>query len=260
MIKQFNTFDEDYDAIPTSRRTTTATAAAPATAQPEPTSVGADLSFDDPNISEVVKAVDVLPVVKIEKGTVARFALVPGVPLKQAMTHYVQGQGTLICHSTKGRTAACCKNEQPRPRFVALVFRYVNVDPKSGKFPAGVDRPQIEIQAVRLSKTNVRDILDSVDEGGSAYTIDLKMKHDEGRSIGYKFSRIAPKNAWRATPALEAEALAMAEPYKDGVKLATRLGKKLNATELNAALESGSASEETKQSMETMLSAMDDSE
>jgi hypothetical protein len=260
-MKQFDSNDEDFDqAVPTSGRSTTTTAAAPAVAQPAPAPVGTEeeYSFDDEGINEAVKSVEGLPVVKISKSEIARIALVPGFKMKKNWIHYLEGSGSIICHSTpENPNAVCChKLGQPKDRFTALVFRYVNVG-KDGKFVAGATGPVVQVQAVRLSKANARDILDAADEGQSVYTIDLKMRHIEGAAFGYRFTRMSPKNAWRS---IEAEALALAEQYKDGVKLSRVAGKRLNATELNATLASGSASAEKSQSMEKMLATMGDDE
>jgi len=255
---QFNADDDNFDQIPTSGRTTTATAPAPAAAKPAPAPAVAaeeELSFDDENIDEAVKASDGLPAVKIEKGTVARFSFVPNFKIKKARVHYVEGTGTIQCISTKENpNQICCKKAgQAKDRFVGLVFRYTNVDPKTGKFIVGATAPVVEVQAVRMSRANMRDVLDAVEDGQSVYDIDVRMKHDEGRAFGYKFSRAGSKAAWKA---IEAEALALVEPFKGGAKLSRLLGKKLDDVQLKATLAVGASAESTAQ-METMLKAME---
>jgi hypothetical protein len=256
--QQFISDDNDFDQqIPVSGRSTKTTATAPAAAKPAPAPVeaaGEELSFDDENLADAVKASDGLTTLKINKGETARFSFVPGVKIRRAPVHYVEGTGSIQCLSTKENpNQVCCRSKAAglaKDRYVGLIFRYTNVDPKTGKFPQGVTAPAVEVQAVRMSRSNMRDILDSVEDGESVYGIDLRMKHDESRAFGYKFSKAGSKASWKH---IEKEALALAVPFLDGVKLSTRLGKKLDAIQLNAILSTGVNNE----SMEKMLAAME---
>jgi hypothetical protein len=241
----FDTGGDDFDSIPV--KTTTPTTAVPVVAAPaQPVSPTVtftdddDISFDDEKIGEAVKVTNDLPMIKISKLETARFAFVPNFKIKRARVHYLDGKGSIVCNSTKDKQEVCCakSDKGATDKFTALVYRYTNVDPKSGKFLAGVTVPVVEIQAVRMSRSNMRDILDSVEEGQSVYDIDVRMRHDDSRAFGCKFSKASSKNAWRA---IEADALALSEPFKDGVKLSSRLGKRLNAVELNAAFSSKNA-------------------
>jgi hypothetical protein len=258
-LPQFNVNDDEIDAIPVPTRPTTTQATAPAVAKPATaTTVAAeDISFDDEGIDEVVKASDGLTVIKINKGEVARFAFVPGFKIKRARVHYVDGTGSLQCISTKENpNEVCCrKGGQAKDKFVGLVFRYTNIDPKTGKFLATATTPAVEVQAVRMSRANMRDILDSAEEGQSVYDLDIRMRHDDSRAFGYKFSKASSKNAWRS---IEADALALATPFADGTKLASRLGKKLDSVQLNAVLAANHITPESTQKMEKMLADLEE--
>jgi len=250
MTAPFDIGDDGLDSIqvPT-RAIPPTTAPVPAVAAPaQPVSppvpiTDDDITFDDENIGEAVKITNDLPMVKISKGETARFAFVPGIKIKRALVHYVDGKGSIVCNSTKDKQEVCCakSDKGATDKFTALVYRYTNVDPKTGKFLAGVTVPVVEIQAVRMSRSNMRDILDSTEEGQSVYDIDIRMRHDDSRAFGYKFSKASSKNAWRG---LETTALPSTEPFADGVKLASRLGKKLNSSELNATFASKTATSE----------------
>ena len=261
---QFNADDDNFDQIPVGVTHEPTTAAAQAAAQPATAPAAAvtddDVSFDDENINEAVKAADGLTMIKINKGEVARFAFVPGLKIKRARVHYIEGTGSVQCISTKEKQEVCCKKaEQAKDRFVALVFRYTNVDPKTGKFLANATGPVVEVQAVRMSRSNMRDILDSVEDGQSVYDVDIRMKHDESRAFGYKFSKASSTNAWRKEGGLgETETLALAKPLAE--KLASRLGKKLDSIQLNALLAGTGAGKESQANMEKLLSAMEDSD
>jgi len=256
-----NTFDNDeLDSVEIPASATAhnpkAAQAAPAPTAPAAGPADDDISFDDEDIAEAVKAEDFLPTIKINKGEVARFSFVPEFKLKHARVHYVEGQGTFLCVSTKEAKQVCChKGGNAKDRYVGLVYRYENVDPKTGKFVTGATKPVVSVQAVRLSRANMRDLLDSCEDGQSVYDLDVRMRHDESRAFGYKFSKAASKPTWKS---VAAEVTPMLEPYKDGSRLASRLGKKLNAVELNAILHAGQQSADSKQSMETMLSTLEE--
>jgi hypothetical protein len=267
---QFNADDEEFDSLPASAKPTgdifkslspaavekhlQQQAAAKTTTTVSPDD---EFTFDDEGINDAVKGGDGLTMVKINKGEVARFSFVPNQKILRSRVHYVEGTGSIQCISTKeSPNQVCCrKGGQAKDRFVALIYRYTNVDNKTGKFVAGATAPAIEVQAVRMSRSNMRDILDSVEDGQSVYDVDVRMKHDESRAFGYKFSKAASKPSWKA---IEAEALVLSAPY-DKSKLASRLGKKFDVTQLNAVFASGAGNTaESQASMEKMLSALEE--
>jgi hypothetical protein len=271
-VPPFNADDDDLDAaIPvgvkpnaTTNPTSIFKSASPeavakhlATQTATPVSPDDEFSFDDENINDAVKGGDGLTMVKINKGEVARFSFVPNSKILRSRVHYVEGTGSIQCISTEENpNQVCCrKGGQAKDRFVGLIYRYTNVDNKTGKFVAGATAPVVEVQAVRMSRSNMRDILDSVEDGQSVYDVDIRMKHDESRAFGYKFSKAASKPSWKA---IEAEALALSAPY-DKSKLASRLGKKFDATQMNVVFAAGAGNTaESQASMEKMLAAMDD--
>lgn len=262
---QFLNNDDDFDKIEITHRpgSTKATAPAPAAeAKPTPTatvsSVAIDddgISFTDENINDQVRAADGLQTAKISKGEVMRFAFVPDQKIKKALCHYIAPHGTTRCLSTPEKQEVCCKtaDKPAADKFAALVYRYLNVDPKTGKFLANATVPIIEVQVLRMSRSNMRDCLDACEDNQTVYDLDLRYTHDTSRSFGYKLSRASSKTAWRS---IEAEAQALSAPFADGVKLASRLGKKLNAVELNALLSTSSSNSESA-NMEKMLADLD---
>jgi hypothetical protein len=202
-------------------------AAAPA---PAPTPIAdEDADFGDEGY---MKSDDFLTVIKPDKGKVIRFAFVPGFKLKHSRVHYLEGTGSFRCISPKdGSTKEICceRGGNAKDRFVGLVFVYTNADTVSGKLPTGVI-PEVAVQAVRLSRSNYREITNQPDEDSNVYAIDLIMRHDESRAFGYKFNRATPTARWRQ---VEPQAMALAEPFKtDQAKLASRLGKNLTRPEL----------------------------
>lgn len=253
--------EDELDQIPTkgSKSATTTASAPKANAKPAPASAAPsddEVGFGDEANQEYLKTEDFLPVVQIEKSQVARFAFVPGFKLKHAKVHYVEGQGSFRCISTKDKQAVCCqKAGKPKDRFVGLVIRYQNADPKTGKFASNDTKPEIAIEALRLSRANYRDVNEAIEEGQSVYDIDLKMRHDESRSFGYRFTRISSTPRWKM---IESELPALLEPYKDGTKLASRLGKTLNSIELTGVLTGATESDETAESVEKLKAAMDE--
>ena len=253
--------EDEMDQIPTtgSKSTTTNASAPKANAKPAPASTPLaedEVGFGDEANQEYLKSEDFLPVIQIEKNQVARFAFAPGFKLKHAKVHYLEGHGSFRCISTKDKQAVCCqKAGKPKDRFVGLVIRYQNADPKTGKFANNDTKPEIAIEAVRLSRANYRDINEAIEEGQSVYDIDLKMRHDESRSFGYRFTRIAPTPRWKM---IESELPALLEPYKDGTKLASRLGKTLNSVELTGILTGASDSDDTAESVEKLKAVMDE--
>jgi hypothetical protein len=260
-VAQFLANDDDFDQIKVTHRpgSTPAAASAPAvaTAQPAASVVIDDdgISFTDENINDQVRAADGLQTAKISKGEVMRFAFVPDQKIKKALCHYIAPHGTIRCLSTPEKQEVCCKkaDKPAADKFCALIYRYTNVDPKTGKFLNGATAPIIEVQALRMSRSNMRDALDACEDNQSVYDLDLRYAYDTSRSFGYKISRASSKTAWRA---VEEQAKALSAPYADGIKLAARLGKKLNSIELNALLSNSTNSSEPA-NMEKLMADLD---
>jgi hypothetical protein len=249
------TFDDnELDAVPTKTAGKTNGHSKP---QPQPQPAAAteeddlnesDVEFGTEQAEEFRTAIDLLPAVKVTKGDVARFAFVPGYAMKHARVHYKEGVGSYRCLSVQEKRDAkgnitvaaskgiCCEGNSKeafaKDRFAALVFSYGNADVKTGKFPTGTKVPQLTVKAVRLSRSNFKDCSDLPREDETVYGIDIWMRHDESRAFGYKFNAAGPA-AWKR---IEAEALKLAEPFKDGTAVARKLGKKLNAIELKLLL------------------------
>ena len=214
---------------------------APAIASAKPAAPEADdVDFDD---EEFLKSEDFLPVVKILRGEIARFALCPGFKLKHRRIHYYEGTGSVCCLSTETFKAPCCAKGAAKDRFVALVFAYNNADKKTGKFASPETKPEIEVKCVRLSRANYKDINAVLEEDQKPDAVDLKFYHDPSRSFGYRFGKIANTPRWHM---IREQALALLEPYKgeEGAKkLASRLGQTLTVPELNALLAGKSVGE-----------------
>ena len=207
----------------------------------------ADVEFGS---EKYMKSGEFLPV-KPEKGQVIRFAFVPGLKLKHANVHYVEGIGSFRCLSENGAKAICCekadKSTAAKDKFVGLVFLYTNADKTTGKLALDIT-PEIAVKPIRLSRANYREISELPDEGSNVFNMDLKMRHDETRAFGYKFTRIYPVPRWKQVEKL---ALELAEPYMDGVLLDKLLAKTLSKAELTQLL-SG------KGAVEARLSEMED--
>jgi len=199
----------------------------------------ADVEFGS---EKYMKSGEFLPV-KPEKGQVVRFAFVPGMKLKHAMVHYVETIGSFRCLSENGAKAICCQKADKatlaKDKFVGLVFLYTNADKTTGKLGPDVT-PEIAVKPIRLSRANYREISELPDEGSNVFSMDLKMRHDETRAFGYKFTRISPVPRWKQ---VEQQALVLAEPYMDGVLLDKLLAKKLGKAELAQLLSGKGASE-----------------
>jgi hypothetical protein len=162
-----------------------------------------------------------------------RFAFVPNLKLKHARVHYLEGSGSFRCISSADKKEICCdKAGQPKDRFVGLIFVYLNADKTTGKIPKDI-APEVAVRAIRLSRANFREISQLPEEDSNVHAIDIAMRHDDSRAFGYRFTAISRSARWRQ---IEQQAMSLVEPYKDGLKLASRLGKNLSKSELIALL------------------------
>jgi hypothetical protein len=202
---------------------------------PPPAGTREDITFGSDEADEIAKAADGLPSVKIGKTEAARVALVPGQPLKHTKIHFREGFGSYRCLSKDGVKQTCCKTDgEPKTRFVALVFRYTNADPSTGRMAKG-KKPEVAVQALRLSRSNFRDItnlgINDENETSNPATFDIIMSHDASRAFGYQF-KAAQVLRWKE---LGDAPLEMVKPFADGVALSRRLGKTLTVAELPGA-------------------------
>lgn len=208
----------------------------------------ADVEF---GTQKYMKSNDFLPI-KPEKGQVIRFAFVPGMKLKHAKVHFFDGIGSVRCLSDDGGKAICCekadKATAAKDKFIGLVFVYPNADKATGKLGPDV-APEIAVKPIRLSRANYSEISQLPDEDSNVYGIDIKMRHDESRAFGYKFTPLSRVPRWKQ---VESHALELAKPYLDGVLLDKLLGKKLSKAELAQKLSGKGAVEADLSDMEDL--------
>ncbi len=285
MAMQLQTFDDDFDAIPTTPKTTTpqATATAPApvasapatpaqtpkpAAAPAPTTAASveeeetpaavsdneslDTDFDD---EKVFARPGQLDQCRPEKGKAARFAFIPKewIAPQTAKSHFVDMTGRdgkptkrrVRCLTPMGNEAEqqyCCTatGKDGEVGVVALVVRYTNADPTTGKYEkdANGNYPPVEfaIQFVRLSGFNMRQIKKLPDEDSNPFKIDIVMTHADGRAFGYEFNRKSNVPRWTVDPNIAAAVKAAAQRFLDGKALRSNLGQKMNEIEWKALL------------------------
>jgi hypothetical protein len=201
-------------------------------APPAPANASEDIDWGSDEADLIARQAEGLPSVKIGKAEAARFALVPGQPLKHDKMHYREGFGSYRCLSKDGVKQLCCKADgEPKDRFVALVFRYSNADPTTGRM-AKDKKPEVAVQALRLSRSNFRDItnlgINDENETSNPASFDIIMTHDPSRAFGYQF-KATQVLRWKE---LGDAPLELVKPFADGVALSRRLGKTLTVAEL----------------------------
>lgn len=179
------------------------------------------------------------------KGTTVRFAILPNPSPKRANVHYVAGKGKIRCMSTDEHQALCCKKlGEPDMRIVALVVHYINANSTDGKYAAG-SSIEYDIKHVYLSPTNYRQISMLPEEDQKVTEIDIRMTQPNPNKAGWEFSKVTSKALYRKNPELLAEIeQVVARKYADGKLLIRKLGKKMNAAELQVFVASQSAAAE----------------
>jgi len=273
MAMNLQTFDDDFEGIPTSK-TGTATATAPApvasapvpkTATPPPAAKAAveeesgtvndneslDTDFDD---EKVLTRPGQLDQCRPEKGKAARFAFIPKewIAPQTAKSHFVEvtregkvQKQRVRCLTPMGNEAEqayCCTatGKDGEVGVVALVVRYTNADATTGKYEkdASGNFPPVEfqIQFVRLSGFNMRQIKKLPDEDSTPFGIDIVMTHADGRAFGYEFNRKSNVPRWTLDPTVAAAVKAAVSRFLDGKALRSKLGQKLNEIEYKALL------------------------
>lgn len=208
----------------------------------------ADVEF---GTEKYMKSNDFLPI-KPEKAQVVRFAFVPGMKLKHGKVHFFDRVGSVRCLSDNGGKAICCEKADKltaaKDKFIGLVFVYTNADKATGKLGPDMT-PEIAVKPIRLSRANYSEISQLPDEDSNVYGIDIKMRHDESRAFGYKFTPLSRAPRWKQ---VEKHALELAGPYTDGVLLDKLLGKKLSKAELAQLLTGKGAAEADLSDMEDL--------
>jgi hypothetical protein len=207
-----------------------------------------DVSFGD---EKLMSRSDGLDICRPDKGKTVRFALLTNyVPAKRAFNHFIDKKGTYHCLSTMDApgTAICCKRlGESTPQIVALVLQYTNADPKTGRYVKNAETGHLppiqwEIKFVRLSRSAFRRVSNLVEEDGQPTDIDIIMNHRDS-GIGYEYNKISAAR-WLKNPALVAEVEAAIQPFKDGKKLLSKLGKKVSLLEFRAVLAGQTSDEE----------------
>lgn len=225
--------DEKPAAKPTATAATSKKAAAAAADD------GDDVDWGDEKTMSLSGGLDRL---RPEKGKAVRFAIIPWIKPKKALTHFIDKKGTYRCLATEDESGYCCKKlaEDGSVTVVALVLHYTNAPSKDGKYRKDEQGrvPPIEwgIKYVQLGKTNFRDISELPPEGSNVTDIDIVMAHKGENGIGYKFTLGATAARWRQNPDLVQEVREACEKFLDGKKLASKLGKKVTLAEMKAVL------------------------
>jgi hypothetical protein len=267
MAMNLQTFDDDFENIPTTKAATgAATAAAPAPAATPAKAAAAvegdetptvkdneslDTDFDD---EKVYARPGQLDQCRPDKGKAVRFAFIPKewVAPQTAKSHFIEtGVGKdakktrVRCLTPMGNEAEqayCCTatEEDGEVGVIALVVCYTNADPVTGKYEKNAEGqfPPVEfaIKFVRLSGFNMRQIKKLPDEDSSPFKIDIVMTHAEGRAFGYEFNRKSNVPRWTLDPTVAAAVKAAASRFLDGKALRSKLGQKMNEIEWKALL------------------------
>jgi hypothetical protein len=194
-----------------------------------------------------MKQKDPLPRFRPDKGKALRFALLDFIKPKRAFTHYIDKKGTFRCLSTPEAEGPCCAAaiQAAALTIVALVVKYTNCSPVSGKYEGKYKVPDIEYELgyVNLSRKNYTDINKMTEDGEddaptneTVYDFDIIMTHNEATQIGYSLNRASRAPRWRKSPEIVAEITEAAQPFLDGKLLTSKLGRKLNPIEWKALL------------------------
>jgi hypothetical protein len=201
--------------------------------------------------TELMKKKDPMPRVKPEKGKAVRFAILPFIKPKKAFNHYIDKKGTFRCLSTEENEGVCCTSGlagNANLAIVALVVKYTNCDPKTGKYGLDKDGRKIvetdwEVGHVNLSRTNYTAINRMMEDEDAAngnpetvYDFDIIMTHNETTGIGYTLTRASRTPRYRKDPEMVAAIEEAVQPLMDGKLLTARLGRKINAIEWKALL------------------------
>jgi len=204
-----------------------------------------DTDFDDDKVFARPGQIDQC---RPEKGKAARFCFVPKewIAPQTAKGHFVETgsgkeakKGRYRCLTTLGTDADpqyCCVtlDEDGEVTVVALVIRYTNANPETGKYTKtaeGTFQPvEFSIQWIRLSQFNMRQIKKLPDEDSNPFSIDIVMTHAD-RAYGYEFNRASNSPRWLSDATTKAAVQQATKKFLDGKALRSKLGAKLNETE-----------------------------
>lgn len=248
-------FDEDEDFDPKSKKSRShdedddAPKGKAATRKPIENEEDLDCDFGNP---ELERRKDPMPRVRPDKGKAVRFALLEFVRPKNAFSHYIDKKGTYRCLSNDEGEGVCCQQltgeaQRADLKIVALVVKYTNCDPKTGKYEGKykTNETDWEIGHVSLSRSNYtqinRMVEDEEDANGkreTVYDFDVIMTHNEATGIGYTLTRASRSPRWKKDAEIAEAVKAAAEPFKDGKLLTSRLGRKISVPEWKALIAS----------------------
>jgi hypothetical protein len=172
-------------------------------------------------------------------------------PAVQAKTHYSPTQKKVFSCLQPASDFCCTKLGEARDVIGVLAIQYAAASTKDGSLKKGTD-PDLHLGYVTLSKSALVSMRKSLDEGATLYSTDWKIwKRSSG--IGYEYSPQRPEPLYK-TLNLEKQVELLIAPYKDGVKLRTRVAKPMSLVEVRTLLTGEMELDEGKQldDMETM--------
>jgi hypothetical protein len=211
---------------------------------------------------ELMKKGDGVDRIRPEKGkdNVKRLALIKELPPRGLRRHFIQtkdGKRNLICLATKDNPIGfCCKqaDEEGQYHAIAGAVEYLNINPKTGKFPEVDGKPvvpEVKVGFVDLSRSNYRAISNLPEEGESLYDYDLVMSMDGNK---YSFTIKSRKARWMMYPEVVAQVEAAVKRIlaDGGSKFYKKLGKKLSLIEWKAVFagQAGGAAEASLDEMD----------
>ena len=200
-----------------------------------------------------------------DKTRVVRVCLLTDVVKpKRDHIHFVTNKGSFRCNSLRDdkfmvtKQAICCKaldadeKQKAQLTVACLAVWYKNADPTTGKYTKKKDKQgneyidpvEYEIGWVKLSRSAYRRVTRLIPEDRKPHEIDLLISHKD--PIGFEYSVITQDARFRKNPELLAEILEASEPFLDGKKLTSKLGKKITDLEFAAMFSGKAASSSAK--------------
>ena len=215
-----------------------------------------NIEFGDEDLMKKGDGFDKLTPPENDKSQVIRICMLSDVlPPKMARTHFLTNKGMFRCNSVyeKGQLVKQAKSDamlenddkqKSQVTVVVLALWYTNADPRDGKYKKTKDGnvPPIEwkIGYIKLSKSGYARVSRLIPEDRKPHELDMLISWKQN-GIGFEYSVITQDARFRKSPELVKEVMEAAEPFKDGKKLATRLGKKITELEFMALLAGKSA-------------------
>lgn len=219
-----------------------------------------EVEFGDEDIMAKGDGFDKIAPPESDKKRVVRVGMLYDVlKPRKAWVHFVTNKGSFLCNSerdSKGiitKQALCCKRlgnddkQKAQLNVLVLAFWYKNADPRTGKYlkkrakdgSEYVDPIEYQIGFIKLSKSGYRRVSLMIPEDKQPQDLDLLISWKES-GIGFEYSVISQTSRFRQNAELLEEVLEAAAPFKDGVALTKKLGKKITDLEW-AAMLSGNA-------------------